>query len=101
MLKAQVQSLNMALEESRQQASTGVTASLEALEPRSLAASELAALRAALPRAVARRAGSGGGAGCYCHVLVPRATAARAHRQSQRLAVHQWMLTPHLSRARL
>ena len=52
-LKAQVQSLNMALEESRQQASTGVAASLEALEPRSLAASELAALRAALPRAVA------------------------------------------------
>ena len=51
-LKAQVQSLNMALEESRQQASTGVAASLEALEPRSLAASELAALRAALPRAV-------------------------------------------------
>ena len=52
-LKAQVQSLNMALEESRQQASTGVAASLEALEPRSLSASELAALRAALPRAVA------------------------------------------------
>ena len=52
MLKAQVQSLNMALEESRQQASTGVAASLEALEPRSLSASELAALRAALPRAV-------------------------------------------------
>ena len=51
-LKAQVQSLNMALEESRQQASTGVAASLEALEPRTLAASELAALRAALPRAV-------------------------------------------------
>ena len=51
-LKAQVQSLNMALEESRQQASTGVAASLEALEPRSLSASELAALRAALPRAV-------------------------------------------------
>ena len=52
-LKAQVQSLNMALEESRQQASTGVAVSLEALEPRSLSASELAALRAALPRAVA------------------------------------------------
>ena len=51
-LKAQVQSLNMALEESRQQASTGVAASLEALEPRTLSASELAALRAALPRAV-------------------------------------------------
>ena len=64
-------------------------------------AAQVAGVRAAgdggaLPRAIARRAGSGGGAGCYCHVLVPRATAARAHRQSQRLAVRRWMLTPHL-----
>ena len=52
-LKAQVMSLNMAMEASRQQTSVGVAASLEALEPRSLAATELAALRVALPRAVA------------------------------------------------